>query len=302
MVKGNSGKVEFVIITGLSGAGKSEAMHCFEDLGYFCIDNLPPALISKVAEMVALPGHRKNKVALVIDVRGGKFFDALWEALRELRAQQVEYRIMFLEASADALVQRFNETRRRHPLARGGEIVEGVARERALLADIKEVSNVVIDTTGLSSRELKAKIMSRFRPGSYESGLAITVMSFGYKFGLPMDADIVLDVRFLPNPYYVDALRNLTGENKKVKRFVLERPATVTFLKKTESLLSFLLPSYAREGKTHFTIALGCTGGRHRSAVLAEELNHFLKEKGYNVILRHRDIGRDLLPKPEAKK
>lgn len=293
MVNKRDGKVEFVIITGLSGAGKSEALHSFEDLGYFCIDNLPPALIPKIAEMVSMPATHRNKVALVIDVRGGKFFDALWESLRALKTKQVEYRIVFLEASGDTLVQRFKATRRRHPLARGGDIIEAVARERDLLADVKEVANVVIDTSGLNSQELKQKIMARFRSGSFNAGLAITVISFGFKYGLPMDADIVLDVRFLPNPYYIDSLRNLTGENKKVKRFVLERPATEKFLKKTESLLLFLLPSYAREGKTHFTIALGCTGGRHRSAVLAEEIHKFLKAKGYNVILRHRDIGRD---------
>jgi UPF0042 nucleotide-binding protein len=293
MVDKPDGKLEFVIITGLSGAGKSEALHSFEDLGYFCIDNLPPALIPKIAEMVSMPGTHKNKVALVIDVRGGKFFDALWEALRELKTEQVEYRIVFLEASGDTLVQRYKATRRRHPLARGGDIVEGVNRERGLLADVKEAANIVIDTSGLNSQELKQKITSRFRSGSFNAGLAISVISFGFKYGLPMDADIVLDVRFLPNPYYVDSLRKLTGENKRVKKFVLERPATGKFLKKAESLLSFLLPSYAREGKTHFTIALGCTGGRHRSAVLAEEIHDFLKAKDYNVILRHRDIGRD---------
>lgn len=295
-------KVEFVIITGLSGAGKSEALHSFEDLGYFCIDNLPPALIPKVAEMVALPDTPKSKVALVIDVRGGKFFDALWEALRELRTSQIEYRILFLEAANETLVQRYKATRRRHPLARGGEIIEGVKRERDLLTDVKEASNAVIDTTGLAALELKQKVMTRFRPGSFSAGLAITVMSFGYKFGLPMDADIVIDVRFLPNPYYIDALRKLTGENNKVKKYVLDRPVTVKFIKKTESLLAFLLPNYAREGKTHFTIAFGCTGGRHRSAVLAEEFHAFLKAKNYNVNLRHRDIGRDVSSPGEPSK
>ncbi len=302
MVKKPDKKVEFVIITGLSGAGKSEALHSFEDLGYFCIDNLPPALIPKVAEMVALPGTPKSKVALVIDVRGGKFFDALWEALRELKTKQVEYRIVFLEASNPTVVKRYKATRRRHPLAKGGEIVEGVNRERDLLADVKEASNVVIDTTGLSAMELKQKVTTRFRPGSFSAGLAITVMSFGYKFGLPMDADIVIDVRFLPNPYYVDALRKLTGENKKVKRYVLERPVTGRFIKKSESMLSFLLPNYAREGKTHFTIAFGCTGGRHRSVVLAEEIYAFLKARDYNVNLRHRDVSRDLSVPGETSK
>lgn len=296
MAKKN-GNVEFVIITGLSGAGKSQAMHVFEDLGYFCIDNLPPALIPRVAELVALPGSRRGKVALVIDVRGGKFFDALWDSLRDLKAMQIEYRIMFLDANDETLVSRFKETRRRHPLAKGGEVSVGVARERTLLSDIKEVSNVVIDTSGLVSQQLKQKIVSRFRPGTFKTALAITVLSFGYKFGVPMDADIVMDVRFLPNPYYEDKLRHLTGENKRVKKFVLDRPVAVTFLKKTESLLTFLLPNYAREGKTHFTVAMGCTGGRHRSVALAEEVSSFLQGKGYNVILRHRDIIRDSPPK-----
>ncbi|MFH1736747.1 MAG: RNase adapter RapZ [Actinomycetota bacterium] len=296
MAKKN-GSVEFVIITGLSGAGKSQAMHVFEDLGYFCIDNLPPALIPRVAELVALPGNRRSKVALVIDVRGGKFFDALWDSLRDLKAMQIEYRIMFLDASDETLVSRFKETRRRHPLAKGGEVSEGVARERTLLSDIKEAANVVIDTSGLASQQLKQKIVSRFRPGTFKTALAITVLSFGYKFGVPMDADIVMDVRFLPNPYYEDKLRHLTGENKRVKKFVLDRPVAVNFLKKSDSLLTLLLPNYAREGKTHFTVALGCTGGRHRSVALAEEVSAFLKGKGYNVILRHRDIIRDNTPK-----
>lgn len=296
MAKKN-GNVEFVIITGLSGAGKSQAMHVFEDLGYFCIDNLPSALIPRVAELVALPGSRRGKVALVIDVRGGKFFDALWDSLRDLKAMQIEFRIMFLDANDETLVSRFKETRRRHPLAKGGEVSEGVARERTLLSDIKEASNIVIDTSGLASQQLKQKIVSRFRPGTFKTALAITVLSFGYKFGVPMDADIVMDVRFLPNPYYEDKLRHLTGENKRVKKFVLDRPVAITFLKKTESLLTFLLPNYAREGKTHFTVAMGCTGGRHRSVALAEEVSAFLKGKGYNVILRHRDIIRDSPPK-----
>jgi UPF0042 nucleotide-binding protein len=295
-MKKNDGKVQFVIITGLSGAGRTETMHAFEDLGYFCIDNLPPALIPKVAELVAGPNAPQNKIALVIDVRGGQFFDALWESLRELKSKQIEYRIVFLDAETATIVKRFKATRRRHPLAKGGDIIEGVVRERALLEEIKTAANTVIDTTDLTGQELKQKVAAGFRPGVFTTSLAITVMSFGYKYGLPVDADIVLDVRFLPNPYYRDNLRALTGESKKVKDFVMERPATQTFIKKTESLLTFLLPHYAREGKTHFTIALGCTGGRHRSVVLADEFFKFLSEKKYNVIVRHRDIERDTKP------
>lgn len=295
-MKTKDDKIQFVIITGLSGAGRTETMHAFEDLGYFCIDNLPPALIPKVAELVAMPGSPQNKIALVTDVRGGHFFDALWEALRELKARQIEYRIVFLNAETSTIVKRFKATRRRHPLAKGGDIIEGVNRERTLLEEIMTAANTVIDTTDLTGQELKQKIAAAFRPGAFKTSLAITVMSFGYKYGLPGDADIVLDVRFLPNPYYQDNLRALTGENKKVKNFVLERPATQTFIKKSESLLCFLLPHYAKEGKTHFTIALGCTGGRHRSVVLADEVHKFLKEKKYNVIVRHRDIDRDARP------
>ncbi len=293
MTTAKAGKVEFVIITGLSGAGRTEALHAFEDLGYFCIDNLPPALIPKVAELVATPGSPKNKVALATDVRGGHFFDALWESLRELKTSQVEYRIVFLDADTPTIVKRFKETRRRHPLAKGGDIMEGVERERALLSEIKEAADIVIDTTDLTGQNLKQKVAAGFRPGVFTTSLAITVMSFGYKYGLPMDADIILDVRFLPNPYYVDRLRPLTGQDKKVKNYVLERPATATFLKKTESLLTFLLPKYAQEGKTHFALALGCTGGRHRSVALAEVVFEFLQKRNYNVILRHRDVDRD---------
>jgi UPF0042 nucleotide-binding protein len=289
-------RVEFIIITGLSGAGRTESLHAFEDLGYFCIDNLPPALIPKVAELVALPGSGNNKVALVTDVRGGQFFDALWEALRELKDMRIEYRILFLDASTSMIVKRFKETRRRHPLAKGGDIVEGVNRERALLEDIKEEADMLIDTTDLSSQELRQTVSAGFLPGTFNTALSITVMSFGYKYGLPVDADIVLDVRFLPNPYYNETLRNLTGLNKKVRDFVMSQTTTQTFLKKAESLLSFLLPRYAKEGKTHFTIALGCTGGRHRSVVMTEELFKYLSDKKFNVITRHRDIDRDVKP------
>ena len=295
-MKAKADTVEFVIITGLSGAGRTESMHAFEDLGYFCIDNLPPALIPKVAELVTTPGSLQNKIALVIDVRGGHFFDALWESLRELKAKQIEYKIVFLNADTATIVKRFKETRRRHPLAKGGDIVEGVQRERALLEEIMTAANTVIDTTDLTGHELKQKVAAGFRPGVFTTSLAITVMSFGYKYGLPVDADIVLDVRFLPNPFYQDNLRALTGENQKVREFVMDRPAAKTFIRKTESLLSFLLPHYAREGKTHFTIALGCTGGRHRSVALADEVFGFLSDKKYNVIVRHRDIERDAHP------
>lgn len=285
--------LEFTIITGLSGAGKSEAIRCFEDMGYFCIDNLPPTLIPKVAELLSLPGSKVRKVALVVDVRGREYFNKVWDVLRELKGMQINQQILYLEASDDTLVKRFKETRRRHPLAEGGEVIDGIKRERDLLSSLKEAADMVIDTTGVATYELKEKIRSQFVGGPVKKGLLVSVISFGYKYGVPMDADLVIDVRFLPNPHYVDELSRLTGEDEEVREFVLKRPVTKSFLKKFESLLSYLMPHYVKEGKTHFTIALGCTGGTHRSVTLAEEIQKFLKDKGYNVIVRHRDVGRE---------
>jgi len=292
--KAEKEELEFTIITGLSGAGKSEAIHCFEDMGYFCIDNLPAALISKVAEMLALPGSKARKVALVIDVRGGEYFDTLWDALRELKAMQIKYQILYLEASDETLVKRFKQTRRRHPLAKGGEIIDGIRRERKLLKSLKERAHLIIDTTGIPTYELKDKIRSHFLGEAVQKELLVSVISFGFKYGVPLDADLVMDVRFLPNPHYVEPLARLTGEDEAVRKFVLERLVTQQFMKKFESMLAFLMPHYVKEGKAHFTIALGCTGGTHRSVTLAEEIQKFLRDKGYNVMLRHRDIGREL--------
>lgn len=286
--------LEFTIITGLSGAGKSEAIRCFEDIGYFCIDNLPPTLIPKVAELLSLPGSKVRKVALVVDVRGREYFDKVWDALRELKGVQIGYQILYLEASDGTLVKRFKETRRRHPLAEGGEVIDGIRRERELLSSLREAASMVIDTTGIATYELKDKIRLEFVRGpARKEGLLISVISFGYKYGVPMDADIVMDVRFLPNPHYVEELSGLTGEDEEVRQFVLKRSVTKNFLKRFESFLSYLMPHYIKEGKAHFTIALGCTGGTHRSVTLAEEVQKFLKDKGYNVIVRHRDVGRE---------
>jgi len=294
--------LEFTIITGLSGAGKTEAMRCFEDLGYFCIDNLPATLIPKMAELCTLPGSKIKKVALVSDVRGGEFFDALFESLRELKSKISKYQILYLEASDEELVKRFKETRRRHPLAKGGEIIEGIKTERRILQSLKERADMIIDTTNLKAYELRDKIRSSFLGKQKHKAILITVFSFGYKYGVPIDADLVMDVRFLPNPHYIDDLRMLTGEDKAVKKFVLERSETGEFLTQFEDLLSFLLPHYISEGKTHLTIAIGCTGGTHRSVALANEIEKFLAEKGYNVAIRHRDLGRDQQAKIASEK
>jgi UPF0042 nucleotide-binding protein len=293
--------LEFTIITGLSGAGKSEAIRCFEDMGYFCIDNLPASLIPKMAELCSLPGSKIKKVALVSDVRGGEFFDALFESLRELKSKDINYQILFLEASDDELVKRFKETRRRHPLAEAGQIIEGIERERRILQSLRGHADMIIDTTNIETYELRDKIRSSFLGKQKQKAILITVISFGYKYGVPIDADLVIDVRFLPNPHYIEALRRFSGEDQPVIDFVLKRPETQTFLRKFRGFLAFLLPHYISEGKTHLTIAIGCTGGTHRSVVLANEIQAFLSEKGYSVTIRHRDIGRDQQAKIAAE-
>lgn len=285
--------IEFAIITGLSGAGKSEAIKCFEDMGYFCIDNLPPSLIPKMAELCTLPGSKVRQVAVVCDVRGGEFFDTLFEELLRLKSQGVQYQIIFLEASDAVLIKRFKETRRRHPLAEEGAIIDGIQRERLMMEQFRGRANLVIDTSNLAPFELKDKIRTAIlKKDKQKKGVMITVMSFGYKFGMPLDADLVMDVRFLPNPHYIESLKHFDGTNENVCSFVLDRPESKTFLKKFLGLLAFLLPRYVSEGKTHLTIAIGCTGGTHRSVAIADEAAKFLAEKDYNVVVRHRDMNR----------
>jgi len=285
--------IEFAIITGLSGAGKSEAIKCFEDMGFFCIDNLPPSLIPKMAELSTLPGSKVKQIAVVCDVRGGEFFDTLLEELQKLRALEIKYQIFYLEASDEVLVKRFKETRRRHPLSEEGAIVDGIHKERHIMEQLRGQANLIIDTSDLAPFELKDKIRTAIlKKDKQKKGIMITVMSFGYKFGMPLDADLVIDVRFLPNPHYVESLRHFDGTNEKVCDFVLNRSESQTFLRKFLGLLAFLLPRYVAEGKTHLTIAIGCTGGTHRSVAIAEEAAKFLMEKDYNVVVRHRDNGR----------
>jgi len=285
--------VQFIIITGLSGAGKSEAVRCFEDMGYFCIDNLPPTLISRIAELSLLPGSNIRKVALVLDVRGGRFFRDLKQELDKLKNQKIRSRILFLQANDETLFKRFKKTRRRHPLAKDGRISEGITKERHLLEALKGMADIVVDTSQISANQLRDKIRTTFLGMEKQKALFVTVLSFGYKYGTPSDADIVIDVRFLPNPHYIDELRQLSGKTKEVRNFVLKRSETKDFVSKFFDFLEFLLPRYLEEGKSYLTIALGCTGGMHRSVTLAEETGGFLQKKGYNVVIRHRDIGKD---------
>ncbi len=282
--------LEVTIITGLSGAGKSEAIHCFEDMGYFCIDNLPPRLLLDMVDLGSHPGSKIRKIAAVCDVRGGEFFEDLSEALKALKSRGVYYQVLFLEASDEKLVKRFKETRRRHPLSIEGRIIDGINKERKLMEVLRGEADMVIDTSDLKAYELRDKIRSSFLKEEKKKSLLITVMSFGYKYGIPLDADIVMDVRFLPNPHYIERLRPLTGLNKSVKKFVLKRHESRIFLRRFINLLSFLLPHYTSEGKTHFVIALGCTGGAHRSVTLAEEIYEYLSRQGFNVVVKHRDV------------
>ncbi len=285
--------MHLVIITGLSGAGKTQALRCLEDIGYFCVDNLPPALAPGLLEIVSSCGH-SEKVALVMDIRGGVFFSGLNDTLLYLEGKGYEYQILFLESADEVLIRRFKETRRRHPLSKDGRIVEGILEERKKLEDFRGKASFIIDTTNLSSGELQTKIRELYNK-SNEQSLAITVMSFGFKYGIPLDSDFVLDVRFLPNPFYEMHLKKLTGHHKEVQEYVLENPVTKTFMKKFEDIIKFLIPNYYKEGKKHLVLAIGCTGGRHRSVTLANKLTEILKrdeQKYYEVTVNHRDVDR----------
>jgi UPF0042 nucleotide-binding protein len=285
---------DIIVITGMSGAGRSEAIHTFEDLGYFCIDNLPPALMRQLIKLTALPGSRVRRVAIVCDVRGLTFFDRLLSELSKLEASGYTFRLLFLEASDRVLVNRFKQTRRRHPLGEGGGIAEGIHAEREALLPVRERADVVIDTSDISPQQLRSIIRERFLPEDRKGPLTVQVNSFGFKYGLPIDADTVMDVRFLPNPYYKAELRRLTGQNAAVRDYVLSREETQEFLGAWFELLSVLMPGYQAEGKTHLSIAMGCTGGMHRSVVLAEETADFLRHLGYEVSISHRDMGKDM--------
>ncbi len=288
--KGKEKGMELVIITGLSGAGRSEAVRCFEDMGYFCVDNLPPSFILNLVELFSLPSSKVKKVALVCDVRGMEYFPQLYDVLDELRKKKINYQILFLEASEESIIKRYKETRRRHPLALEGQIIEGIEKEKKTMEDLKGMADMIIDTTGMEISELRNKIRTSFLGHEKQRILKITVISFGYKYGIPLDSDLVMDVRFLPNPHYVNGLRERAGTEKVVKKYILRRKETKVFLKKFCDFLKLLIPYYITEGKTHLVIALGCTGGTHRSVALSEEIAKFLAGMGYDVTLKHRDI------------
>lgn len=283
-----------VIITGMSGAGKTLAVQSMEDLGYFCVDNLPPVLIPKFAELIEQSNGKIGKVALVIDLRGREFFTALFESLAFIKENYTfHFEILFLDSTDSVLVQRYKESRRRHPLSAGGGPLEGIMQERKLLEELKGMATQVIDTSQLRANELKEKIISRFSSNDQEHTF-INVISFGFKFGVPIDADLIFDVRFLPNPHYIDHLRPQTGRDPEVYDYVMKWSETQQFLTKLVDMLQFLVPQYRKEGKSQLVIGIGCTGGKHRSVAVAEYLGRTLANgETETVRVSHRDSHRD---------
>ncbi|NMB32783.1 MAG: RNase adapter RapZ [Clostridium sp.] len=286
--------MKLLIITGISGAGKSLVVKYLEDVGFFCVDNLPPLLIRKFVEICIQSRGKLNKIALVIDIRGGELFEDLVPELNDLREAGIAYDIVFMEASDNVLIKRFKESRRTHPLATEGRLIEGITKERKRLSEIKKSATHVIDTSNLTPRQLKQEIVEIFVEGKRFEGMIINIISFGFKYGTPIDCDLVLDVRFIPNPYYVDSMRRQTGKNVQVKDYVLGFKETSDFLIKMKDLLEFLIPNYIKEGKTQLVIGIGCTGGRHRSVAISEALCTHLSSKGHRVVIEHRDIHKDV--------
>ena len=283
--------IDFFILTGLSGAGKTIANKCFEDLGYYCVDNLPPALIPHFAELCSNSQRKIDRVSLVIDIRGGEFFDDLFKALDSLDNSGYKYKIIFLDASDEVLVRRYKETRRMHPLA-GGEdrIIDGIHAERQKLKPLKDRADYYIDTSKINIWALKKEITEAILGDEKASRINVNIISFGFKYGIPLDADLVFDVRFLPNPYYEESLKNLSGENQEVNDYVMKSAVTQEYMRRMSDMTLFTLDHSFEEGKSNLVVAIGCTGGHHRSVVLAIELFGILTKKGYNVSVKHRDI------------
>jgi len=285
--------MRFIVITGISGAGKSLVANYLEDLGFFCVDNLPPSLIPKFAEVCFQSRGKMDKVALVIDIRGGELFNDLFPALETLREGGFNYEILFMEASDNVLIKRYKESRRTHPLAPEGRLIKGINEEREMLKKVKEKADHIIDTSNLTPRQLREEIVRIIDEEKTYIGIIINIMSFGFKYGIPIDCDLVFDVRFIPNPYYINSMKKLTGRSEIVKNYVLKFEETNRFLDKLTDMLDFLIPNYVKEGKASLVIGIGCTGGRHRSVVIADELYQRLIEKQHSVIIDHRDIEKD---------
>ena len=287
--------MRFIIVTGLSGAGKTEATRSLEDMGYFCVDNLPPKLIPKFAEACVQSQGKIDKVALVIDIRGGIFFDDLFESLNYLKNQEFKYEILFLDSSDEVLVKRFKETRRSHPLAPGSRIITGINEERNRLREVKDRADIIIDTSKYAIKDLREEMTKNYGDIEQpERQLSVTILSFGFKYGIPVDSDLVFDVRFIPNPFYIPELKPYSGNEEPVKNYVLAQEETKGFIKRVDELLEFLIPNYKKEGKRQLIISIGCTGGRHRSVAIANAIYESLNSKDYNISVEHRDIREDV--------
>ncbi|MCB6416181.1 RNase adapter RapZ [Faecalimonas umbilicata] len=291
--------MRFVIVTGMSGAGKSTALKMLEDVGYFCVDNLPVPLVPKLGELLMVPSTEINKIALGLDIRSGQSFQEIEKALTELDKMKLSYEILFLDASNDVLVKRYKETRRAHPLAGPNRVDQGIVRERKEMEVLRKRASWLVDTSRMLTRELKKEINSIFVENKDYKNLYITVLSFGFKYGIPGDADLVFDVRFLPNPYYIEELRPMSGNDREVREYVMSNDKAEEFLDKLVDMIRFLIPNYIAEGKTQLVIAVGCTGGKHRSVTLANELYEALqKDEGdYGIKIEHRDIEKDAITK-----
>lgn len=282
--------MQVLIVTGMSGAGKSNAMNYLEDMGYYCIDNMPPALVESFMTLESQNRINLEKAAFVIDIRGRAFFKDLERTLEELRRSSKDFKVLFLEATDDALVRRFKETRRVHPLSDGGTNSDAIQKEKKLLKSIRKNADYIIDTTNLKPMELQNKLLSMLSDGEEGNTFRITVQSFGYKHGMTMDADIVFDARFIPNPYYLKSMRELTGNNQKVREYVMRFEETQKFIKSTTELVEYLVPYYMKQGKMNLLVAFGCTGGQHRSVAMANEFSDILREHGRSVTTVHRDV------------
>ncbi|MBI5904096.1 MAG: RNase adapter RapZ [Deltaproteobacteria bacterium] len=297
---GRGHRADIVILTGLSGAGKSTAIKSFEDLGYYCVDNLPPVLLPRIVEVVSEARGEGARVALGVDIRGKEFLPDLARVVDELRGGNSDVHMLFLDAADEALLRRFSETRRLHPLATRGGAKEAIRRERRILSPLRDMADAVIDTSQFTVHQLREAVVRRFgREGA--GGLQVSVVSFGYRYGLPGEADMVVDVRFLPNPFFVPSLKRHTGLDRKVRDYVLSAKTARSFLRRLSDMLHFLLPLYRKEGKAYFTIGVGCTGGRHRSVAVAEEIARILGKEDGPVLLAHRDLSRSSLPARGAR-
>ena len=286
--------MRFVIVTGMSGAGKSTALKMLEDVGYYCVDNLPVLLIPKLAELIRVPNEEINKIAVGIDIRNRHSFSEFEKVLDEMTEAGYEYEILFLDSRDEVLVKRYKETRRKHPLVKDGRIDQGIEKEREKLAVLRERADYILDTSTTLTRELQSELNKIFVENKEFKNIYVTVLSFGFKYGIPNDADLVFDVRFLPNPYYIEHLRHQTGNDSEIREFVMCSETAKAFLNKLEDMVRFLIPNYISEGKHQLVVAIGCTGGKHRSVTLENELYEVLsQEENYGIKIEHRDIEKD---------